>query len=460
MKKLSLLIGAILFSTFFYKQSLGLNMPLFSLVTITTLAIYNQNAFKKKSSIAFGILYAISALAIFFFQSSLSFIAYVVAFFTLVGHVSEHKSSIYVNWLNGFYSFVAGFFHRNFNVVESEEKVKLKKDIDYIHWIKIIGIPLVVILIFISLYKNGNPVFENLIEKIDFSFINLQWLLLTALGYYLLYNVSIPISVNPSTELDLSTDNTLKNKNEFSTVSIKKETQLGVVLIALLNLLIVFFLITDFTYIFSSTDFRASAFSNQVHSGINAIIASIVIAIVIILYFFRGNLNFYDGNKKLKNLTYTWITLNIILIINTAIKDYQYIYYFGFTYKRIGVLIYLLLTVIGLITTAIKIKEIKNFWYLLRINSLTAYTFLIIASTINWDKHITSYNLNYAKSMDFNYLINMSNNNTFMLKYYSDNHHFEGEIKSMVDKKYYNYLKILKNKNWQEFNYDNFKLEE
>ena len=301
MKKITLLIGSILFSTLFYKQSLGLNITLFSLITIAVLITYNVNTFKRKSTIAFSILYLISSLSFFFFRSNLSLIANIVSFLTLVGHVSELNTSIYVNWLNGFYSFIAGFFHRNFSVDQKEtQNAKPKKDIDYIQWIKIIGIPIVAIIIFINLYKKGNPVFNDLINKIDFSFINLQWILLSFLGYYLLYNISQPVKVDPATTLDKNTDNNLIQKKELSATLLYKENQLGIVLISLLNLLIIFFLITDFTFLLSSQDLRASVFSNQVHSGINALIASIVMAIVIILYFFRGNLNFYQKKQKLK----------------------------------------------------------------------------------------------------------------------------------------------------------------
>ncbi|WP_248723607.1 DUF4153 domain-containing protein [Seonamhaeicola sp. ML3] len=458
MKKTALLIGSIAFSTMFYSQGLGLNLSIFSLVVISVLVIYNQNAFNRKSTIAFSAVYLITSISFFIFNSTLSLIANIVTFITLVGHVSEKDSSIYVNWLNGFYTCIAAFFHKNFNVMDEEEKVKLKKKIDYLHWLKIIGIPLIITVIFIALYKNGNPVFENLINKIDFSFINMQWILFTALGYYFLYNISEPIPVNPATELDVKTDNILMPKDSFSNDSTAKENQLGVVLISILNLLIVFFLITDFSFLLSTRELRASEFSSQVHSGINALIASIIIAIVIILYFFRGNLNFFKGNQNLKRLAYTWIILNSILVINTVIKDCQYIYYFGFTYKRIGVLVYLLLTIIGLSTTAIKVNKIKNFWYLFRINSLIAFTILIISCTINWDKHITYYNLYHTKSMDFKYLVNLSNNNTLLLKKYSDDNNLIGDRKRQVAIKYHDYLKTLNENNWQEFTYDNLKI--
>ncbi|MDO7174096.1 DUF4153 domain-containing protein [Mariniflexile sp. AS56] len=457
MKKISLFIGALLFSAFFYKQAIGLNLTLFSLVTISVLAIYNKNAFKQKSTIGFSLLYLITALAVFLYNSNLSILANCVAFFTLVGHVSQHKSSIYINWLNGFYTIAAGLFDRQFNKIVTEEEATNKADIDYMHWIKIVGIPLVVVIAFIFLYKNGNPVFNNLISQIDFSFINLQWILFASLGYYLLYNISTPITINLATQIDLNTSNTLQNKSDFSIENIKKENQLGLTLILLLNVLIVFFLITDVTYLLTSYNNSAASFSNQVHNGINALIASIVIAIIIILYFFRGDLNFFKGNKNLKRLAYAWITLNAFLVINIIIKDCQYIFNFGFTYKRIGVLIYLLLTTIGLVTTFIKVNQLKNFWYLIRVNSLTAFTILIVSCTVNWDSYMTFYNLNYAQTVDFNYLINLSNNNTFILKNYIEKHHLSDKRKFLVDKKYCEYKQELYSKNWQELSYDNFK---
>ena len=458
MKNIPLIIGALLFSTLFHKQEIGLNLSIFNILTLIVLIIYNKNAFKQKSTIAYAVLYLITAASIFIYNNSLSIIANTIAFITLIGQVSEQNSSIYVNWLNGLYTCIAGLFHRNFGVNENEQKVESKKEIDYLHLAKIIGIPLIILTIFISLYKNGNPMFNGLINDIDFSFINFQWILVALCGYYLLSNISNPVIVDPATINDVQTGNILPYQESIETDNLKKEHQFGFILITALNALIIIFLITDITYLLSSNDLRASVFSNQVHSGINALIASIIIAIIIILYFFRGDLNFYKKNKNLKLVAYTWIILNAILVINIIIKDAQYIYYFGLTYKRIGVLVYLLLTVIGLVTTFIKVKDLKNFWYLFRINTVTAFTILIVSSTINWDSYITIYNLNYAKSMDFNYLIELSNNNAFILKNYLDKNNLNDKKTLTINRKFKNYLRELKNKSWQESQFDNFKL--
>ncbi|WP_396601764.1 DUF4173 domain-containing protein [Algibacter sp. R77976] len=458
MKHIPLVIGALLFSTLFHQQGIGLNLSIFSLLALILLIVFNKSVFKQKSTIAYGILYLVTAISVFIYNNSLSVIANTVAFFTLVGQVSEQNSSIYINWINGLYSIVAGFFHRHFNADEKKEKEISKKEIDYLHLFKIIGIPLILVIVFISLYKNGNPVFNDLINSIDFSFINFQWVLVAICGYYLLSNITNPVIVDPATTIDAQTGNTLNKKTDLKVDDLKKENQFGFILITALNALILFFLITDISYLLTSTDFRASSFSNQVHSGIYALIASIIIAIIIILYFFRGDLNFYKDNRNLKLVAYTWIALNTILVINIIIKDSQYIYYFGLTYKRIGVLIYLLLTIIGLITTSIKLKNIKNFWYLFRINTLTAFTILVVSCTINWDSYITIYNLNYSKSMDFKYLINLSDNNTFILKNYLDENNLDHSETAAIKKKFKNYLQELNKNSWQEIHFDNLKI--
>lgn len=459
MKKLILFIGALLFSTLFYGKSIGLNLLLFSLLTIVILFINNKDDFKHRNTILFASIYLITGISIFFHDSTLSIIANCVAFFTLIGQLSESNSSIYVNWLNGIYTTIAGVFHRTFALKQEKSTEEPKQIIDYVHLAKIVLIPTAIVFIFIALYQNGNPIFSNLISKIDFSFINIQWLLVAGLGYYLFSNIYNPIDVEPATAKDLKTNNFLTKTETFSVNKLKQENQLGIVLISLLNALIVLYLITDIAFLTSPQDLRASVYSAQVHSGINALIASIVIAIIILLYVFRGNLNFYSENKALKKLAFTWIILNTLLVLSIVFKNGQYIYYFGLTYKRIGVMVYLTLSVIGLITTLLKINSIKNIWYLLRTNTKAAFVILIITSTVNWDYHITNYNFNYAQSMDFKYLLNLSNNNTLLLKRQAKVKPLDIHSIDLIEKKYNKYVYELRTNSWQELQYDNLKLE-
>jgi hypothetical protein len=456
MKQLIIIIASLLFSILFYDRTIGLNLSLFTISTIVFLIIYNPEKFKNKTIILHSCAYILSAVFVFINNSSLAIITNCATFFTLVGTVSQSTSSIYVHWFNGLYTSIAGFFHRNLEVNEEAKTTNWKKDIDIVHWAKLIGIPLVFIILFILLYKNGNPIFDDLVSQINFSFINLQWILFTVLGYYLFSNISKPIQVEPVTTRDLQTKNELLKTSTFSEEKLKKEKQLGTTLLGFLNLLLVFYIITDVMSLASIETTKASELSNHVHSGINTLIASIIIAIGIILYFFRGNLNFYAENKMLKNIAFSWIILNVILIILIAIKNQIYITSFGLTYKRIGVHIYILLTLIGLITTFLKVLKIKNLAFLFRRNTQVAFVVLIICSMINWDATITKYNLTKAKSFDINYLINLTNRNTIILYELKDDYEISQRNKNRIETKYRSHMMNLSERDWQEWTYEIF----
>ncbi|MDC9723812.1 MAG: DUF4173 domain-containing protein, partial [Urechidicola sp.] len=143
------------------------------------------------------------------------------------------------------------------------------------------------------------------------------------------------------------------------------------------------------------------------------------------------------------------------LVIIIAFKNFYYSSNFGFTYKRIGVFVYLLLTFIGLVTTYIKVSSIKNLWYLFRVNLKIAFLILIFSSLINWDKIITIHNIEHAKVLDTQYLIDLSDNNTLILKEYQD----KGKIiyDYDIENKYEDYILKLNQNSWQEMVVDNLK---
>ena len=461
MNQIPKIIAALLFSVLFFKQSLGLNMIVFSLVTLVVLIFYNKEKFKTKSVLLLSVTFVLSGFIVFINHSLLSILSYVACFFTLVGTVASTRASIYVKWFNGIYSSVAGYFQRTFDKgsTESTTDSHLKKEIDVFHVAKLIGIPLIFIIIFILLYKNGNPIFEELIDKINFDFINFQWLLFTFLGYFLISNISKPITVEPITENDIAHPNELVKKTKISEDILYKEQQLGTTLLGLLNILLIVFIITDLISIIQNQDLASSEMSQQVHKGVNTLIASILIAISIILYFFRGSLNFYEKNRTLKTLTYCWIILNIVLVLLIAIKNYDYITTYGLTYKRIGVNIYIFLTLVGLVSTFIKVLSIKNLAFLFRRNTQIAFLTLVICSLVNWDKTITAYNIQKAEQfIGVDYLIRLSDRNAKYLFEKIDEFQLSDTDRFRVVEKFMRYKEKSKKKNWQELHWEAYKI--
>ena len=460
MKNIYNLIAALIFSTIFYQQSIGLNLLIFTVLTISIFLLTHLQSFKHKQTLLISTGYLITGIAVFLYHSDLTLIANLIGFLTLVGSFSDKKTSIYIKLINGIYTTIVSFFAKYFDKEINQTSNSINKKHLIIHWLKIMIPSLIIIIVFASLYKEGNPMFNKLITSIDFSFINFKWILLSILGYYLFNNITNPIKIEPATEFDLKTGNILNDVSlkESSTKKIQNEIQLGTTLLVLLNGLIILYLVTDFIFLFKIYQLNVVELSQQVHSGVYSLIVSIILAIVIILYFFRGSLNFYSENKKLKQLTYLWLLLNLAVSLITAIKNLEYINSYGLTYKRVGVLIYLTLTIIGLTTAFIKVSKIKNFWYLIRKNTQISFIMLILFSTLNWDKIITYYNINYAKQTDIEYLINLSDNNTFLLKDYAEQTPKISALhRSKIDEKYVNYTIKLKNNTWKEMVYDNFK---
>jgi magnesium-transporting ATPase (P-type) len=309
------------------------------------------------------------------------------------------------------------------------------------------------LVIFASLYSNINPIFEKWVAAIDLSFINITWLLFTGMGYILLRNISSKASLDILTNIYREAPQNLVKKptSEAQESLLHKEQLLGSMVIGVLNALILFFLIVDIWYVTTNTFQPASELSRTVPEGVNALITSILIAITLILILFRGNLNFYKNSKRLRILTYIWIILNGVLVIVTTFKNYIYITDFGLTYKRIGVIIYLTLCIVGLCTTYFKVAQRKNVLYLVRINARIAFFIIILMSSFSWNREITRYNLSHVKRPDLPYLESMGGNNIDLLyafaKAYPEK--FSTESHFHIQEKYDTYMKTLNDQTWQ-----------
>ncbi len=80
-----------------------------------------------------------------------------------------------------------------------------------------------------------------------------------------------------------------------------------------------------------------------------------------------------------------WILLNAVLVLSAAAKNFEYIVNYGFTYKRLGVFLFLLLALTGLALTFIKIQKKKRNAYLFNTMVWYIYGTILLCSFINWE---------------------------------------------------------------------------
>lgn len=177
---------------------------------------------------------------------------------------------------------------------------------------------------------------------------------------------------------------------------LERERRAGVVLLVLVNAVLLIVNLIDISWVWIGftvpEDFSLKQF---VHEGTWLLIISILLSIMVLLYLFRGNLNFHPRNATLKRLATVWIAQNFILGISVFLRNWHYISFHGLAYKRIGVIVFLALVLIGLITLYHKVRDRRSFFYLTRVNGWAWFAMLIGLTLVEWDSTIVRYNLKH-----------------------------------------------------------------
>ncbi|CAN5361214.1 hypothetical protein BH09BAC1_BH09BAC1_09310 [soil metagenome] len=422
-KGLLLLLFTVLFNYLFWQEDAGLNLLLFT-AAINLLLFYLYPEIRSKRAawlVAIGSL--LGALATVIFNSGISKIATVVSIGLLNGFamfpaaksiISAFAATI-TNLCGGF---MVGLFKHyeadeRFSGAEPETAPKPRK---WKRVVKLAVIPIIITVVFYFIFAMANPVFAKIAEQFNDFIINIfdrlfsGWTIerigFTLLGTYLvgtmLYHWLPEFFPPAETNLDNAAT---PRENESSFISwlglqgIKDETLVGIITLVMVNLLILALNIIDISTLWFKFNYQDGMdLSSLVHVGTYWLIFSILLAMAILMYLFRGNQNFNTNNKVLKALTYTWILQNTIMVISVVIRNYHYIENHGLTYKRIGVYTFLLMTVLGLVTLIFKIGQKRSNFFLWRINTWLAYGLLLVASFCNWDYFIACSNIHTVKA--------------------------------------------------------------
>ncbi|WP_159468240.1 DUF4173 domain-containing protein [Dyadobacter sp. 3J3] len=401
----------------FYHHDVGVNALLFSILTVGVTTWYHKLGSEKLWWMAAS-GHLISALAVSLHSYFSSAATYNLSFYVLAGYVISMRSSLPVAFINGmyrsiFYSFFITIYSAFLDLLDvithsNKSYFSLRKTTLYIA-------PISVTAIFYVLYGTVNPDFFLSINFPEWQF-NYELIFYTLFGSAIICPLFFPGPTGRLAEWDLTNPDLLKRMEgkksgrRFTTMGLFYENRQGVIMFIMLNTLIAIFLAFSILQIFfPSLNHHPAGHSDQVHQGFEVLVLSIIIAILLIMYYFRKNENFYDKKVKLVKLATIWIILNGILILFTCYKNVLYIDAFGLTYKRIWVFIGMMLTGIGLYLTIIKIYKVRTNWYLLRQNAWVLYFTVASFGVVDWDRLITWYNPNYAEFLDVKYILNLGN---------------------------------------------------
>lgn len=412
-----LIAAAIIFSVLFYQQATGINYLLFTVLVTTVIAFFEPKNIKKWQWWYYAALTNSCGFAVFYSNSNLSVFASILSLLVFSGKSFNYKNSVLINLCFSFFSVISSSIfvaidYVNFKkqTVASENKKNKKVYFG-------IFIALIIAIVFFALYQQANPLFKEFTKNINLSWISIGWCLFTVWGFLVIYGLVYYRQLDQLSNLDIISNKTLLNTLEKSEEQkeINNNTVIALALFGLLNVMLVLVNALDVTNLIGSHELpKGVHLSDFVHNAVWSLVFSIIIALGLIMWFFKGELNFNKQSKTLKLLVYFWILQSAIMVISAMVRNSWYVAEYQLTYLRIGVYVFLSLSLVGLLFTFLKIKQTKSAWYLVRQNFEAWFLLLSLCSIINWDKLISDYNIKHAKNaqvLDKAYLIGLSNAN-------------------------------------------------
>lgn len=417
---LFVLLWAIVFALLFLDQGIGMNLLLFETPLLLYVVFYQQEKLKSTLSKMLFVCAVVSLIGIVTSHSTLALPTHILCTTAFLGSsVSSKINTVLVATINGIFNYLLSALKYANNKLQgsklSGRKGKLSKTL-------MVVLTSGIILTFLLLYESSNPIFESLNNRfwhnLNWGFtkvadlVDLKFMGFVLLGFSLIAFV-ISRKGKAHLENDQSDDLTrrkgaLKPRNLYS--SLPFTLKLSLVSLLLLNAILALVNITDIYYVWFQFEWAGSYLKDFVHDGTHKLIVSILLAIAVTLFYFNQYLHFYSKNTWHKRLAYLFLGQNAILCISLFVRNNLYVKYFSLAYGRIGVYVFLLLTLYGLYTVAMKLKHNKSLFYLWRTNSAALVVVITACSLVPWDIVIAKYNFNHRDTafLHLDYLIELS----------------------------------------------------
>lgn len=421
-------IAAFMYAVIFWKEGWGLNILLVSCFWPAVLFLFRREVFQSQAVKAATLGLLFSATMVVINNNAISKVAHVFSLAMLVGFAQAEwlRFIVYallltvISLIESPLAMIRHFFER-----ESRRILSFWQLSYFI-------VPFFIGFLFFIIYYNANATFAHVTDLFFSKIFSWNWihfspvrLILAFVGAALAFVLCFPSARAESMESQEATHTFgLKRRRSqfhlfrFGPLALRREYRLGLFLLVGLNGLLLLANLADITTVWVGiTPYTPAELSMFVHEGTYLLIYSILLAAGVVLFLFRGNLNFFPDNEPLKRAAGAWIIQNGFLALSVGLRNYHYIHQYGLAGNRIGVLFFLLLTGIGLITLFRKIMLGRSMYYLFFHNAWAWFWVCLVAGAVNWDVFITRYNLKYtADQLDVSYLAkDLSDKNLFLL---------------------------------------------
>ncbi|CAD7802446.1 hypothetical protein CHRY9390_00930 [Chryseobacterium aquaeductus] len=424
-----------LFVILFYNENVGLNLGILGILYAILTVFRTDEKNRTRDFLILFVTSILSSVAFAWYGDFASFLAVVISLL-LLSYRSRNRRMKILFLLPVFvvncFTFICRFFSFDTWLPKTKNSGLGQKMVAFIL------IPLIFVSIFFGIYSAGSNHFASIFTDYEWDINIWQLLCISVLGFFIAFNFwnySVDKNIykqNHNLDNEFSTQHKIQ-KPTYSFLDLNSERMSGVISFFCLNVLLVFFIITFNYEQFYEIVKTPNQLSEETHERVGAVITSIVMAIVVIMFYFKSNFNFDPKAGLMKILVKIWIVLNATLVISAMLKNSEYIINYGFTYKRLGVYAFLILSLIGLILTFIKIHKKKTNAYLFNSMTWFFYGTILACSYINWGGIITSHNM---KRSDFaiNYHLESINFSQKYLLKYAEEKQNKGLKKEVLEK--------------------------
>jgi hypothetical protein len=421
------LLGAILFNFCFWGEKLGLNALLFALPYLAALLWRYPDGAKSRAWWWTALGTALSALMVLWHNSAAAKLAFWLSAMCAAGFAQEPDMRFLAN---AWWQYLRGVFYVPVQAFSGQEQAggdapatkSPKRGWGFWGSIRLGFVPFLVALVFYALYYAANARFAEASDafwgqvgrllSFDISWGQLAFLLC---AFLLLAGAFWPsggdLAAAERAKPDLLRHIRPPRRRYHETLTmlgLRQEYRQSLILLWMLNGLLALLNLTDLRFVWFGLDESVrSDLKGYVHGGTQMLIGSIFMAMTVLFFVFRQNLNFFPNNRLLKSLAYAWLAQNALLAVSLGIRNWRYIEYHGLAYKRIGVALFLALVFFGLYTLWQKIGQKRSMFWLWRQNAWAVYALLLLNACVPWDTFITRHNLSGAPkgSVDLHHMI-------------------------------------------------------
>ncbi len=408
----------LLYNVFFWNEDWGLNIFIFNTLLLGTVGyLYRHHLIQNPLGWLTLLCTILASIAVLYHNTLNSKMAWFISLLATIATLHNPNLKLLLNtWTFFCTNLISSTTNLPKEIVKvvshfSNQSNKMKT---VNKKLGLLVIPLIIFAVFYFIFNAANPIFaaynstmlnsvanlfQNIFQNISFArliFILFGFWFLSALIYrWEIDEIFQEIFIKGN--YFIVRNRTNRETTSFKFLDLKNEAHIAFLVVVSVNILLLVINIIDIRFLWFGFQLpQEIKLADLVHEGTYTLIFSILLSMAILLYYFRKNLNFYQNNVWLKKLAIIWLFQNAILLISVIFRCYYYMAEHGLAYKRIGVILFLTLTLVGLISFYDKIRNNKSAYYLLHINTLAAYLLLIATSFINWDNLIVNFNLQHA----------------------------------------------------------------